>query len=131
MAARSSTRSRSIAGQSKDVKLKVKPPNTVAAGKYKVVGEGVARRTPSVTTDLGLDITGQPKLDISGREGLLSARASAGVETSIPIVITNTGTAPAEQIELSGSGPSGWKVTFEPEDDRPHSRRTRTRKCRR
>ena len=29
-------------------------------------------------------------------------------------MVTNTGTAPAEQIELSGYGPSGWKVTFEP-----------------
>jgi uncharacterized membrane protein len=29
-------------------------------------------------------------------------------------VITNTGTAPAEEVELSGSGPTGWKITFEP-----------------
>ena len=32
----------------------------------------------------------------------------------MPVVITNTGTAPAEDIELSGSAPSGWKVTFDP-----------------
>jgi uncharacterized membrane protein len=101
------------AGQSKDVKLKVKPPNTVAAGKYKVSVKSSAEDA-SVTTDLGLEVTGQPKLDISGREGLLSSRASAGVETSVPILITNTGTAPADSVELSGSGPSGWKVTFEP-----------------
>ncbi len=101
------------AGQSKDVKLKVKPPNTVGAGKYKVVVKSTAEDA-TVTTDLGLEITGQPKLDISGREGLLSTRASAGIETSVPILITNTGTAPAESVELSGSGPSGWKVTFEP-----------------
>jgi uncharacterized membrane protein len=100
-------------GQSKDVKLKVKPPNTVAAGQYKVVARATAEDAV-VNTDLMLDITGQPKIDISGREGILSGRASAGVEASIPIVLTNTGTAAAEQIELSGSGPSGWKVTFEP-----------------
>ena len=29
-------------------------------------------------------------------------------------MLTNTGTAAAEQVELSGSGPSGWKVEFEP-----------------
>jgi uncharacterized membrane protein len=100
-------------GQSKDVKLKVRPPNTVAAGKYKVAAR-VSAEDASVTTDLGLDITGQPKIDISGREGLLSARAAAGAETSVPIVLTNSGTAPAEQIELSGSAPSGWKLNFEP-----------------
>jgi uncharacterized membrane protein len=100
-------------GQSKDVKLKVRPPNTIAAGKYKVTAK-VSADDATATSDLVLDITGQPKIDITGREGLLSARASAGVETSIPVVLTNTGTAAAEQIELSGSGPSGWKVSFEP-----------------
>src|ERR1700734_2364984 len=61
-----------------------------------------------------MDITGQPKLDITGRDGLLSTSATAGKEKSIPIIISNTGTAPADQVELSGSAPSGWKVTFEP-----------------
>ena len=101
------------AGQSKDVKLKIRPPNTVAAGKYKVMAK-VSAEDASATSDLVLDITGQPKIDIAGREGLLSARAEAGKETSIPVVITNSGTAAADQIELSGSGPSGWKVNFEP-----------------
>jgi len=100
-------------GQSKDVKLKVRPPNTIAAGKYNVTAK-VAAEDATATADLVLDITGQPKIDITGREGLLSARASAGIETSIPVVLTNSGTAAAEQIELSGSGPSGWKVSFEP-----------------
>ena len=30
------------------------------------------------------------------------------------MILTNTGTAAAEQIELSGTVPPGWKVTFEP-----------------
>jgi uncharacterized membrane protein len=101
------------AGQSKDVKLKVRPPNTVAAGKYKVAAK-VSAEDASATTELVMDITGQPKIDIAGSDGRLNANASAGVETSVPIVITNSGTAAAEQIELSGSAPSGWKVNFEP-----------------
>src|SRR5580692_4624342 len=101
------------AGQSKDVKLKVTPPNTAAAGPYKV-SVRVSAEDASATADLGLNITGQPRIDISGREGLVSTRASAGKETTVPVVITNTGTAPAEDIQLSGSAPSGWKVTFEP-----------------
>ena len=101
------------AGQTKDVKLKVTPPNTAAAGNYKVVAR-VAAEDASATADLGLNITGQPKLDVSGREGLVSTRASAGKETTVPVVITNTGTAPADNIDLSGSAPSGWKITFDP-----------------
>jgi uncharacterized membrane protein len=101
------------AGQSKDVKLKVTPPNTAASGDYKVTAR-VAAEDASATTDLGLNITGQPRLDVSGREGLVSTRASAGQQTSVPVVITNIGTAPADDVELSGSAPSGWKVTFDP-----------------
>jgi uncharacterized membrane protein len=101
------------AGQSKNVKLKVTPPNTAAAGSYKVVVR-IGAEDASATADLTMDITGQPRLDISGREGLVSTRASAGKESSVPVVVTNTGTAPADDVELSGSTPSGWKITFDP-----------------
>jgi uncharacterized membrane protein len=101
------------AGQSKDVKLKVRPPSTVAAGKYKVTARVVAEDA-NVTTDLGLEVNGQPKIDLAGREGVLSAKATAGVETSVAIVLTNTGDAVAEDITLTGTAPSGWKVTFDP-----------------
>ena len=101
------------AGQSKDVKLKVRPPNTIGVGPQKVTARASADDA-TVTADLGLDITGTPKIDIAGREGLLSARASAGQETTVAVIVSNTGTAPAEAVELSGSGPSGWKIEAEP-----------------
>jgi uncharacterized membrane protein len=101
------------AGQNKDVKLKVRPPQTVKAGKYEVTMR-VTAEDATAEAKVVLDITGQPQLGITGRDGVLSAAATAGRETSIPIEVTNTGTAPAEEVELSGSGPSGWKISFEP-----------------
>ena len=100
-------------GQSKDVKLKIKPPNTIGAGKYEITAR-IQAEDATVTTKLGLDITGTPTINLTGREGRVSANASAGEETSVPVIVMNTGTAPAEQVELSGSGPSGWKVEFNP-----------------
>ena len=100
-------------GKTKDVKLKVTPPDTVDAGHYTVTAR-VAAEDARAETQVTLDISGQPKLTLAGRDGLLSARATAGTEASIPVVVTNTGTAPAENIQLSGSAPSGWKVSFEP-----------------
>lgn len=101
------------AGQSKDVKLKVRPPNTIGAGRYPVAMRATAEDA-TAKADVFLEVTGQPKLDITGRDGSVSAKAEAGKETTIPVLITNSGTAPADQIELSGSGPGGWKITFEP-----------------
>jgi uncharacterized membrane protein len=102
------------AGQSKTVKLKVKPPSTVGAGRYPVTVRASAEDV-TADTNVALEIVGQPKLVLTGREGLLSGRAEAGKEAVIPIVITNTGTASADDIELNSNAPSGWKIKFEPE----------------
>jgi uncharacterized membrane protein len=101
------------AGQSKDIKLKVRPPSTVDAGHFPV-RVTVNAEDASARVDLALDVVGQPQLQVSGREGLLSARAVAGQQSSVPVIVTNTGTAPADNIALTASAPTGWKVTFEP-----------------
>jgi uncharacterized membrane protein len=101
------------AGASKTVELKVRPPNTIAANRYPVSVKATAEDATADAT-VALEITGQPQLTLAGRDGVLSGRAEAGKETSIPLVVTNTGTAPADEIELSSSAPSGWKISFEP-----------------
>ncbi len=101
------------AGQSKDIKLKVRPPGTIDAGHFPVKVT-VNAEDASAEADLALDVVGQPQLQLSGRDGLLSARAVAAQQSSIPVVVTNTGTAPADNIALAATAPSGWKVTFEP-----------------
>jgi uncharacterized membrane protein len=101
------------AGQSKDVKLHVRPPSSSDAGRYPVA-VSVSAEDASAKTELGLELVGQPRLQIAGRDGLVSARAEAGVQASVPVVVSNEGTAPADNVELSGSAPSGWKILFEP-----------------
>jgi uncharacterized membrane protein len=101
------------AGKTKDVKLKVTPPDTVDAGHYAVTAH-IAAEDARAAAKVALDITGEPKLSLAGREGLLSARATAGKESSVPVDVTNTGTAPAENVKLSANAPSGWKISFEP-----------------
>jgi uncharacterized membrane protein len=101
------------AGQSKDVKLKVRPPTTVGAGNYPVTVTASAEDAKA-TAHVSMEIVGQPKLRIIGREGLMSARAEAGEQASVPVTIINDGSAPAENVDLSGTAPSGWKVEFQP-----------------
>lgn len=101
------------AGKSKDVKLKVRPPSNVDAGSFPVTAT-VSAEGVSAKTDVSLDIVGQPRLTLSGRDGLVSARAEAGKQASVPILITNTGSAPADEVELASTAPSGWKIEFEP-----------------
>jgi uncharacterized membrane protein len=90
----------------------VRPPSSVDAGKFPIevtasAGDATAK------AELALDVVGTPRLTIAGSEGLVSARAKAGEQTTVPIVVSNDGTAPADSVELSGSAPSGWKVEFD------------------
>ncbi len=101
------------AGQSKDIKLKVRPPSTIDAGHFPVTVT-VKANDASAKADLALDVVGQPQLQVAGRDGLLSARSVAAQQSSVPIVVTNGGTAPAENVTLNASAPTGWKITFEP-----------------
>lgn len=101
------------AGKSKDVKLKVRPPSTVDAGSFPVSVTASAEGA-SAKTDVTLDIVGQPRLVLAGRDGLVSARAEAGQQASVPIVIANTGSAPADSVELTSTAPTGWKIEFNP-----------------
>jgi uncharacterized membrane protein len=101
------------AGASKDVKLHVRPPSTIGAGKYPIAVT-VSAEDATAKSELSLEVVGQPRLNIAGRDGLLSATAQRGEQKSVPILITNDGSAPADNIELSGSAPTGWKIEFNP-----------------
>jgi uncharacterized membrane protein len=101
------------AGQSKDIKLHVRPPSTIDAGRYPVSVK-VSADDATADAKLSLEIVGQPRLSIAGRDGLVSARAVAGAQSTVPVVVSNTGSAPADDIKLSGSGPGGWKIVFDP-----------------
>jgi len=103
------------AGATETVTMEVIPSRGVAAGRYEagfeVSGEGL-----SGTTQLSLDVTGEPQLAIVGPQERLSGEAVAGRESSFTFTLVNTGTAPATDLELSATPPSGWTVAFEPQD---------------
>lgn len=101
-------------GETKSLKVSVKPPEDVAAGQYTV---DVAAASPSADKQIKLllDVTGQPKLTLSGPEGRLSGDATAGQERTFKFTLHNDGSAPAKAVQMSANPPNGWKVTFDPE----------------
>jgi uncharacterized membrane protein len=101
------------AGKRKDLQVQVQPPDNVKAGNYPVEVHASADGA-AASTRLEMQITGQPKLALSGRGGRLSATAEAGKATPISLVVRNDGSAPAQDIHLSDSPPSDWKVDFKP-----------------
>jgi uncharacterized membrane protein len=102
------------ANETKTVAIDAKALNGIPAGTYpiKVTAQG---GKASAELDLAADVTGQSQLSVSSPDGRLSGEAYAGSATPFTIVVQNTGSAPARGIKLSASPPSGWQVTFSPE----------------
>jgi len=101
------------AGQTKDIKLKVTPPRDVRAGDYPVLVK-VAAEGATADLRVTLQVSGQGKLALSTRDGRLSGEAEIGKTSTYTLVLTNDGTAPVDDVELSGTVPANWKVEFDP-----------------
>jgi len=101
------------AGQSKELKVKVQPPDTTAAGDYALMVSASAEGAQA-TAQMAIQITGAPKLRITTEDGRLSGEAEAGKPTPLTVIVENTGAAPATGVTLSSSPPGDWKIDIEP-----------------
>ena len=101
------------AGQSKDIKVKVTPPRDVKAGDYPVLVK-VASEGATAELRVTLQVSGQGKLALSTKDGRLSGDAEVGKSAAYALVVSNDGTAPIEEVEMSGTVPANWKVEFNP-----------------
>lgn len=101
------------AGQTKDIKLKVTPPRDVKAGDYPVLVK-VAAEGAAAEMRVTLQVSGQGRLALSTKDGRLSGEAEIGKTSTYTLVLTNDGTAPVDEVELSGTVPANWKIEFNP-----------------
>lgn len=101
------------ANQSKSISVELTPLSDTAAGDYPFTVYADAGDLQA-NLDLTAKITGQYTLGVSGPDGRLSGNANAGKATTFQVVVSNTGTAPAQGVELSANAPSGWTVSFDP-----------------
>jgi len=101
------------ANQTKSISIELNPISDVPAGDYPFTVYADAGDLEA-TLDLTAEVTGQFTLSVSGPDGRLSGNANAGKETTFQVLVSNTGSAPAQGIELSSTAPSGWTVSFEP-----------------
>lgn len=102
------------AGAQERLSVQVEPVTEAAVGTYPITvfargGDAEA------SLDLTAEVVGRSSLSLTTPDGRLSGRAEAGSETTYTLVLQNTGSAPARNIEMANSAPNGWEVTFEPE----------------
>jgi uncharacterized repeat protein (TIGR01451 family) len=67
----------------------------------------------TINTELLVRITGSFELEVTTPDQRLSTRGQAGTTIVQPIVVRNNGTAEITNVQLTGTGPSGWTVEFD------------------
>ena len=100
------------AGASAGVTVSALAPDGVAAGVYDldvvaVIGDQTRQGK------LQVEITGTYTLSLATKDGRLNGHGSAGNASTLAVNVTNTGTADIANVKLTGTGPSGWNVTFD------------------
>lgn len=101
------------AGSTTTINVTVTPAENAAAGQYIVAVEAKANER-TIQQQLGVELTGSYSMTLSTPNQVLSTSGGAGAAKSQQFIITNTGTAPLENVELTATTPTDWKVSFDP-----------------
>jgi len=96
-----------------DLEIKVKPPDDVKAGTYKIPVQVVSNNT-SANTTLEVVIIGTYKMLLTTPTGRVSTSIVSGKQKRIELIIKNTGSSLLPSIKPSYMAPTNWKVTFDP-----------------
>ncbi len=100
----------------KGIDVEVKPPLRASPGVYPIVVEVSSGDIKAEPLTLKVRITGTYELELTTPTERLSARATAGKENPLTLLLKNTGTADVSEIKIVGTGPSGWEFGFEPSE---------------
>ena len=101
------------ANGTKSVEVTAQAPQGVTDGSFPIQ---VHAQGNGVASDLTLtaQIVGQSSIALTTPDGRLSGDATIGASTPFQLVVRNSGSAPAHDITVNASPPSGWNVDLEP-----------------
>jgi uncharacterized membrane protein len=98
-------------GSTSTINVEATSPQRAEAGQYTITVQATSPET-SVEAEMIVEIVGSFSLEMTTPDQRLSTDVNADGPSEIPLVLTNTGTAPMQNIELTSTPPSGWDVTF-------------------
>jgi len=102
------------AGGSAQIQVTATPPFGVEAGQYPITVSALGGPQPA-SAELTIEVTGDSSLTLTTSDERLNARVTVGSSSTIPLVVTNDGSAPLSNISLTGTPPRGWSIEFAPQ----------------
>ncbi|GAB4443776.1 MAG: NEW3 domain-containing protein [Chloroflexi bacterium OHK40] len=98
---------------SESISVEVQAPEGVELGSFPIYVRAEGGDLTAETT-LTAEVVGQPQVALTTPDGRLSGQATIGDTEPFTLIVRNNGSAPARNISLSSTPPSGWTVEFEP-----------------
>jgi uncharacterized membrane protein len=102
------------AGGNSTVKVDATPPASTAEGQYPIDVAVAAANGATGKIELTAEVSGAPKLALQTADQKLNTSGAANAEKRVPMIVSNTGTAALTNVQLAGTAPTGWDVSFDP-----------------
>lgn len=100
------------AGATETVTVEATSPPQVEAGQYPITVQATAEGV-QVEAEMIVEVVGSFSMELATADQRLNAEVTVGSSSELDLLVTNTGTAPLQGVELSATPPSGWEVTFD------------------
>lgn len=100
-------------GKTLEVSIEIMASPAAKPGKYKIPVTAVSNQE-SLLLDLEAVVKGNYELQLTTPTGRLSDEITEGKSKKLVLTLTNTGTLPLDELELTAQTPSKWTATFEP-----------------
>ena len=102
------------AGSTADVKVTAHPPASTKEGSYDIAVEVKAPNGASGQLKLQAEVTGTPQLSLATADQRLNVTGRSGTTKRVPLIVANSGSAALTDVQLAGTAPTGWDVSFDP-----------------
>lgn len=103
------------AGATAQVKVSATPPETAEQSEYPIRVDVSAASGATGSIELKAEVAGTPKLQIATADERLNVEGRANSVKRVPIIVSNSGTAPLTDVKFAATTPKDWEVKFEPD----------------
>lgn len=101
------------AGKTQDIGIEINASQVAKPARYNIPVMAISSKD-TLRLNLQAVVKGAYGINLSTPTGLLSDDITEGSKREIHLVVTNTGTIPLKEINLSAQTPAKWQASFEP-----------------
>lgn len=98
-------------GSTATINVEATSPPRAESGQYTITVQASSPET-QVEAEMIVEIVGSFSLDLTTPDQRLSTEVSADGSSEVQLIVTNTGTAPIQNVQMSATPPSNWEVSF-------------------